>query len=439
LLATAPPSAHPVRAISFPPIPNIDTLGESASPANYKDPDLLPALRHDGAWISGYAAITSHLVAIKIPDRGLGLTDAQDADILAYSTYLATRARPLLDLSLYVSAENWSEVTRPALTAALPFPLGWTVPPALRATAVQRVAAIGLKNLDADMNDVSPLSLSLTPSLTEEKREKATKLDIQWPREFLAGLEPERRTVLESMAPDQVAAIPLVAEARKCLAVLDDLRPKWEDQKGDAKKRRFFYPDDGSISSFDCLAFGYLALMDLPTLPRNWLQAELRRTFPQLHRFVQEMNFAVLQSQPDPLPWVAAPPAALQIARRFLHDIVLRIPTVGQVYHQEWRRRAEKKTNSPDGNAVLLGAGILAAASAVGFTYYLYHASFGAPLQVWMAEKRRSRLSEFGDLESMLNVMFAGAGVAGTAQGWTEGAQLPQSNAAGTADASDVD
>ena len=68
----------------------------------------------------------------------------------SFCTFLQSTATPLVDLSLYVSAENYNKTTSSAYTAILPWYANYTVPPRRRDLARTRTAHMGLSSLDVD-------------------------------------------------------------------------------------------------------------------------------------------------------------------------------------------------------------------------------------------------------------------------------------------------
>ncbi|KFY12009.1 hypothetical protein V492_04149, partial [Pseudogymnoascus sp. VKM F-4246] len=70
-------------------------------------------------------------------------------DVIAYSNFIRTKGRALLDLSLFADRANYDALTRPSLASALPFPLSWLEPRRLRDAALARTAHLGIK-LDAE-------------------------------------------------------------------------------------------------------------------------------------------------------------------------------------------------------------------------------------------------------------------------------------------------
>ncbi|RCI13094.1 hypothetical protein L249_0228 [Ophiocordyceps polyrhachis-furcata BCC 54312] len=333
----------------------------------------LPALYHDGVWVSGYGQIVGHLASLV--DLNRGLDASQLAHVAAFSTFLHAHAAPLVHLSLYVSAANWSAVTRPAYSAILPFPITWTVPPLLRAEAIRRVHHLGLADLDSDL-DPTPLNAG-RDALPEALRRRLPVIST--------------KSVRDEMTPEQATAIRLVALIDACLPVL-------EAQLQGSRPPRFVRgTESDSPSSLDCLAYGYLALMLKPDVPRAFIRDWALTRAPRLTEFVDAMT-------PSDLPWFAPePPTLARSAIRLVDSVVRNLPTLGEHYADEMRLRARRGVRGLDRRIVTLAAGLAAAGLAVGYGYHAYRSlqPFGAASQVWMSSRARPSLT-YGQLGSML-------------------------------------
>ena len=64
------------------------------------------------------------------------------------SSHLIQQFRPLVDLSLYCSADNYQDATRPAFSAGVGFPESWIIPSGRYSIAEQRVQRLGLNTSD---------------------------------------------------------------------------------------------------------------------------------------------------------------------------------------------------------------------------------------------------------------------------------------------------
>ncbi|KAH7156348.1 Tom37 C-terminal domain-containing protein [Dactylonectria macrodidyma] len=359
----------------------------SISPSN-----TLPALHHDSAWTTGYWPIVNYLVTnSRCAELDASLTPIQHADRVAYGAFLAAHAAPLLDLSLYVSAANWSAATRPAFSALLPFPLTWTVPPLIRADAVKRVEHLGFADMDSDFDPNGGLHLTAGRDAL--------------PETFRRHL-PARttRTVHEEMTPEQAVAIRLHGVTEDCLSVLEDLMKS----SGDEKPMTFFGTE--KPTSLDCLAYGYLALMRDAPVPRSFLKDWIVAKAPRLSKFVDVMKSRSLASATS-LPWAESQNAtALRVGARTLDSIILNAPSIGEGYADEKRRRAEGGVTGVDGRTLMLAMSLVVTGAAMGFGLHFYKSlqPFGTRTQIWAAERNRTKLSQFGELGSILGGALGG-------------------------------
>ncbi|KAK2590024.1 hypothetical protein QQS21_012302 [Conoideocrella luteorostrata] len=369
-LHNAPPSA------SLRLIPSNDP---SISPSN-----LLPALNHDGVWTSGYREIVDYLTSKSLcKDLDHNLAAAQKADTVACSAFLFANAAPLVDLSLYVSAANWSATTRPAYSSLLPFPLTWTLPPLIRAEAIRRAEHLGLAELDTDFDPNGGLHLTAGRDALPETIRK------QLPART-------KKTVHEEMTPEQAAAIRLFSLAEDTLSVLNSLLD--EEPVGNDESPAFFR--EASTSSLDCLAYGFLALMVVPPVPRCFLKDFIEAETPRLATFVERLT----PPQPD---WTTAvePSTVLGSGVRVADSIVRNVPSVGEYYINEMRYRREAGIKGLDQRTLIMAMGIMITGAAFGYGLHIYKGlqPFGARNQVWRQRYGGPKLSHFGELGSILN------------------------------------
>ncbi|KAM0260823.1 hypothetical protein ACHAQJ_002590 [Trichoderma viride] len=353
----------------------------SASPSN-----LLPALNHDGNWTSGFQPIVQYLTSAALCN-GLDqeLSPIQRADSVAYSAYLRAHAGPLVDLSLYVSAANWATTTRPAYSSLLSFPLTWTVPTLIRSEAIKRAEHLGLAELDTDFDPNSGLHLTAGRDALPETFRRHIPLMA-------------KKTVHDEMTPEQATAIRLFGLTEDCLTLLDDLI-----QGKDEHHPRFFA--DAAVTSLDCLAFGYLALMQKPSVPRAFLRDWLEPKTPRLHRFVDSMLASCITERGD-LPWaVPDPDSVVGFSSRILDSVLRHLPSLGEQYAAEMRHRAEQQKKGLDQRALVLIVGAVLTGLATGYGFQTYRAMqpFGASTQSWQPKRVQTKLSEFGQLGTMLS------------------------------------
>lgn len=377
---TIPPSVLQVR-ITCPSCSSYET--QLISQAQ----DQLPALHHDGSWISGFNPIVDYLTSQSLcRDLDEGLTPSQHADAIAYSSFLRASAAPLLDLSLYVSAANWAATTRPEYSKLLPFPLTWTIPPLIRGEAIKRTDHLGLADLDTDFDPNGSLHL-------------ATGRDAL-PETFRRHLPAvSKRSVKEEMTPEQAAAIRLLSVTGECMTTLDDMLVAGEDDR----PPRFLRPE---LSSLDCLAFGYLALMRDAPVPRSFLRDWMTQKAARLSVFVEGIKSDHLASHGD-LPFdLPGPSTALGLGARMLDSSILNMPEIGSHYAEDKRVRAEKGTSSlVNGRSLFLVMCMVTGAALVyARQVYVDTPPFGARTQTWRRLRQgSSKLSEqYGELGLMM-------------------------------------
>ncbi|KAL3958724.1 hypothetical protein ACCO45_006886 [Purpureocillium lilacinum] len=333
----------------------------------------LPALCHDGAWSSGYDEIVGYLKSKSLlPDLNTGLVEVQQDECFAFMTYLDAHAAPprrpvTLRLGRQLGRHHTARVQRLALVPA---------------DAIKRVEHLGLAELDTDFDPNAGLHLSAGRDALPETFRRHLPLTRA------------KKTVREEMTPEQIVAIRLLGLAEDCLTTLD----KFMSEGGsDEKHPRFF--DETQVSTLDCLAYGYLALMVKPQVPRSFLRDLLETKMPRLVKFVDDML-------PTDLPWAAPEvPSLLTSSARVLDSVIRHTPGVGDHYANEMRQRAEKGTTGIDQRAVVLFMALAATGAALGYGYHAYKTlqPFGARSQLWRAQRGTSKLSQFGDLGSMLN------------------------------------
>lgn len=352
---------------------------------------LLPALHHDDTWVSGYSSIVKHLISNSIcMDLDASLDASSRADLVAYSSYISLQVSSLLDLSLYVSAANWSMTTRPAYSQLLPFPLTWTIPPLIRAEAIKRVEHLGLDELDSDFDPHGGLHITAGSNALPESLRKHLPLRT-------------KKTIQEEMTPEQAAAIRLYSIIEDYLSPLETLL---HQSRKDISSSSSFLLHASSISSLDCLAFGYLSLMFHAPVPRSFLKDWLEENAPLLRNLIQNIQLANSPLSEQELPWAPAQATTLAASTgRVLDSVMRHVPTLGEYYTSEMRHRMETKTSGFDQRAAIFAIGLLTTSLAAGYGVYYYRqlSPFGAMRQTWQPKRAGSRLSEFGQLGSILD------------------------------------
>lgn len=207
-------------------------------------------------------------------------------------------------------------------------------------------------------------------------------------------LKPLRRGVKAALSPEQTALFRLEAVANDCLAVLADLKAASEL---DGAGERSFFPSTSTStsSSLDCLAFGYLALMLVPDVPRPWLKDLARRRHESLSLFVDATRDAVFGGDvASSLPWAdpssssghSGQPSALT---RFFRDVVAAsVPRAWAV------RDAPSKSASSAGRASSVLATLGSGAAVLGIlgsaVLYRHMPPLGSALYRWEMPRRRA-------------------------------------------------
>lgn len=251
--------------------------------------ESLPILFDGGiATATGFEDIVSYLRNHPTVSNDLdaNLSTQQQNDRAAYCTFLRATATPLIDLSLFVSAENYNTATSSAYTAVLPWYANYTVPPKRRELARTRTAHMGLGSLDVDMRteEISGPGRG-TASAEFEAAKRA------------AGLPTDSKPSVMSMGRGKglggflgtqqyAAKFRLDAVSNDLFEPLSDLLGSNEYLLGTLKP-----------SSFDCLAFGYLALMLYPAVPQAWLKETITTKFPVLATYIQRLREDVLSDE----------------------------------------------------------------------------------------------------------------------------------------------
>jgi hypothetical protein len=171
----------------------------------------------------------------------------------------------LLDISLYVSFENYRNRTRAAFTQILPWYANFVVPPQRRAEARQRTQQLGVSSLDVD--DIHEDVIDKPTSLkSDHQQKKPFEHETEKHAKRLLG----RRATLKSLLnrSDHAAAFRLSVLADNFFEPLQDTLNEQSTLLG---------TDEPAI--VDCLAIGYLSLMLYPDMPQNWLASTLHQKY----------------------------------------------------------------------------------------------------------------------------------------------------------------
>ncbi|KAJ9653908.1 hypothetical protein H2198_006959 [Neophaeococcomyces mojaviensis] len=222
----------------------------------------LPALKDGALWVTGFRNIASYLkVYGDWQNATAELSEQQAADSEAYLSFLESRGIPLLDLSLYVSSDNYTTCTRSALAEITPWPQSWTIPQQLRDDARKRSEHLGLSGLDVDA------------IREKELKQENEGIAAQIPK----SLRRPKQTV--------TALLGSTAEQTRFRleAVTADFFEPLEELLGEKK---YFLSDE--MTALDCLVLGILAQMQIADLPQPWLKHALEKKYPKLSVWTKE-------------------------------------------------------------------------------------------------------------------------------------------------------
>lgn len=220
----------------------------------------LPALKDGTRWVTGFGNIIDYLrqSCDDASDIDEHLNPSDTAERTAYTSFILSRGQPLLDLSLYVSSENYSACTKPALGVLLPWPDSWFVPHRLRDKARKRSEHLGLSGLDVD-------------SAQDDRKKEGLAAQIP------ESLKTPKRTVSALLGQDlRKSKFRLDALTSDFFAPLDDLLGEGPWLLSDQP------------TSVDCLAVGYLLIMQASAEgSQAWLRDALGTKFPGLSKWAQ--------------------------------------------------------------------------------------------------------------------------------------------------------
>ena len=275
-----------------------------------------------------------------------GKKEAKSCDVHSFSSFIESHAQPLIDLSLYVSSENYRKATMPAYGPILRWPNQWIVPPKIRGIAKQRTEQLGLSSLDI--------------VATEEERKQSREANTaaaQIPQRLVKKSETVSSVLTKTAQQNQIR---LEGMTRAFIEPLDELR----------EKKKYLLSEE-LPSTLDCLALGYLSLAVLPELPYPWLRDAIKSETPGLVGYLERLrshcfggtvnvNKALLLPSPQEthtqtglrhhheLPWQA--PQRLNFAGiglRMWNTLLDSIPVVGDI--RASRRLQEAGQKMPAG------------------------------------------------------------------------------------------
>ncbi|PWY78570.1 mitochondrial import receptor subunit [Aspergillus sclerotioniger CBS 115572] len=230
----------------------------------------LPALKDDKTWVSRFRNIVDYLRQYSNGDWDLdqSLTGLEKADNIAFSAFLESRAQSLLDLSLYVTSQNYYNCTSPSYGAILQWPNQWILPPQIHTAAKARTEHLGLSSLDLEA--------------IEEQRKRDHSAAVaagQVPKNLI----PRPRDSVSSLLGKNSQQNQFKLEA-----LMAELFEPLEEILGG--KQYFLHTSEAGLTSLDCLALGYLSLALVPEVPNSWLRDAMRSKAPQVTEYTERQR-----------------------------------------------------------------------------------------------------------------------------------------------------
>ncbi|CAL5872642.1 uncharacterized protein PFLUO_LOCUS6908 [Penicillium psychrofluorescens] len=307
----------------------------SVSPTNE-----LPSLRNGSVWVSRFRNIVDYLRQYSDGAWNLDveLGGQELADSVAFTSFVESRGQPLVDLSLYVTSQNYYSDTSPAYGSLLQWPNQWILPPKLHSAAKARTIQLGLSSLDLKaMEDARQREHSAAVAAGQ-----IPKNLIQRPRETVSGLlgrtAQQNQFRLEALTAEFFEPLEAMLGRKAYL-----LAPDEEDRP----------------TSLDCIALGYLSLALVPELSFPWLRDAMRTKAPRLAAYTERMrgrcfgstatsieNAFAPSTSASPLPWRAPERiSAAAVGTTLLNTLADSTPFLREVrQHNRLKRVAE----SPD-------------------------------------------------------------------------------------------
>ncbi|KAF2131986.1 hypothetical protein P153DRAFT_421049 [Dothidotthia symphoricarpi CBS 119687] len=244
--------------------------------------ESLPILYDDGvATATGFEDIVAYLrnYPAATNDLDARLTTQQQTDRTAFITFLQSTATPLLDLLLYVSAENYNTATSAAYTAILPWYANYTVPPKRRNLARTRTAHLGLDSLDVDTTAEGGYAPGRGTASAEFEAAKRA-----------AGLPTDSKPSTLSMGRGRGIGGFLGAPIHAARIRLDALSNELLEPLSELLGENGYLLGGNQPSSLDCLAFGYLSLMFYPAMPQAWLKETIETKHPRIAAYIRKLR-----------------------------------------------------------------------------------------------------------------------------------------------------
>jgi len=249
------------------------TVGATESLPILFDDDVATASGFEDivAYLRNHPAVTN--------DLDVNLSSRQRTDRTAFITFLQSTATPLIDLSLYVSAENYNTATSSAYTAILPWYANYTVPPKRRDLARARTAHMGLSSLDVETTVEEGFAPGRGTASSEYEAAKRA-----------AGIPTESQPSAMSIGRGKGLGGLLGGQVYAARFRLDALSGELLDPLSDLLGKHDHLFRGELPSSLDCLAFGYLSLLYYPTVPQAWLRETIQTKYPRIGAYIRKLR-----------------------------------------------------------------------------------------------------------------------------------------------------
>ncbi|KAH8423159.1 glutathione S-transferase family protein [Aspergillus melleus] len=228
----------------------------------------LPALKNGTTWVSKFRNIVDYLRQYSNGDWDLDgdLSGLEKADNIAFSSFVESRGQSLIDLSLYVTSQNYYNHTSPAYGSILQWPNQWILPPKLHAAAKTRTDHLGLSSLDLDAieeqrkrdHSAAVAAGQVPPNFIQSPRDTVTRL--------LGKTAQQNQFKLEALTAEFFDALEEILGAKSYLLA------------------------DEAATSLDCLALGYLSLALVPDLTHTWLRDAMVAKAPRLTAYTERLR-----------------------------------------------------------------------------------------------------------------------------------------------------
>lgn len=243
----------------------------------HEQQEQLPRLVDGETQIPGFINIVRHFADNSVFDESSILDPAARADSLAITSFLESNAQILLDISLYVSFENYRHNTRPAFTKILPWYSNYIIPPQRRSAARQRTEHLGISSLDVD--NVHEDMSHRPEGFEAVGKEPGSEFEAETQKR--ASLLLPRKDTLRGLLgrPENASIFKLKALADNFFGPLQDIL-----------QNRSWLLDTEEPSAVDCLLYGYLSLMLYPQVPQDWLGSTMRARYQKLAAFTNRMH-----------------------------------------------------------------------------------------------------------------------------------------------------